>query len=75
MKQLTLTEARKARKLKQTDVAQRSGIHKAIISRLEAGITTHPRYDTVRKLEAALRLRPGTLIFGNSTEIEIEAAS
>jgi len=45
-------------------LAERSGVSKATISRIEAGEIQNPSNDTVTKLELALRLKRGTLVFG-----------
>ncbi len=59
-----LRAARKARRLQQKELAARTGIDQATISRLETGETVNPSNDTVQKLERALRLKRGTLVFG-----------
>lgn len=60
-----LREVRKKRRFTQQQLAQMSGVDQAYISRLERGEYSNPTIDTVRKLEGALRLRPGTLVFGS----------
>lgn len=65
---MTLTEARKRCKWTPEDLAKHSGVSRATIYRLEAGAT--PSYDTVQKLEPALRLRRGTLVFGQVMEAQ-----
>jgi transcriptional regulator with XRE-family HTH domain len=50
------------------ELATRSGVNKSTISRIEAGEITNPSNDTVAKLELALRLRRGTLVFGHPME-------
>lgn len=65
MKLITLQTARERAGMRtQTELAERSGVDISTISRLEAGINTNPSFATVRKLEAALRLKRGTLAFG-----------
>lgn len=66
MKQLTVREARERRNWTMDRLAEESGVNKGTISRIESGETTNPSYDTVRNLEAALKLRRGTLTFGVS---------
>lgn len=58
MKQWTLREAREARELTQDDLAARSGITQATISRIEIGTSEQPALDTMEKLGAALDLEP-----------------
>jgi transcriptional regulator with XRE-family HTH domain len=64
VKQLDLRTARKAKGWKMPELADRSGVNKSTISRIEAGEITNPSNDTVASLEAALGLRRGTLVFG-----------
>lgn len=48
---------RKIRKdlgLKQIEVAQSAGLHRAYLNRIEAGIIVHPRLDTLNKIATAL---------------------
>ena len=66
---LTLEDARKLRQLTPEELAQRTAIHRATIYRLLAGQIRNPSNDTVRKLEAALALDPGTLVFGNQSAV------
>lgn len=68
VKPMTLREARDRRKWTQEQLEDASGVDQGVISRLERGTSANPTFDTVRKLEEALRLRPGTLIFGHSAE-------
>ena len=58
----TLTEAREWRGWTPEELAKHSGVSLATIYRLEAG--RNPNYNTAQKLELALRLRRGTLMFG-----------
>jgi transcriptional regulator with XRE-family HTH domain len=60
---MTLRRARKKRKLSMYRLALRAGVTEGTISRLENGGIKNPRFDTIEKLEQALRLRRGTLIF------------
>lgn len=66
--QTDLRTARDAKKWDQKTLARRSGVSQATISRIEAGEITNPSHDTVTKLEAALRLKRGTLVFGHPME-------
>lgn len=68
MKTLTLRDARTKRGLTQTQLEAASGIDQTVISRIERGENPNPTIDTVRKLEDALRLRRGTLVFGHEAE-------
>lgn len=63
---LTLRDARNKKGWTPDYLAERSGVSRATIYRLEAGET--PSYDTVTKLEEALRVRRGTLMFGQAME-------
>ena len=56
MRQHTVSDARRHRRLTQVELAKRAGISRATLCRLEAGQML-PRLTTVRRLEAALRLR------------------
>lgn len=69
MKQLTLRAARQQRGWTQTKVAELAGLDKATVSRIEAGEITDPSNTTVASLEGALKLRRGTLVFGQFTEL------
>lgn len=62
--ELDLKTARGNKGWTMDELAERSGVSKATISRIEAGDVPNPSNDTVRHLEAALRLRRGTLVFG-----------
>ena len=68
MKALTLREARDARKWTQERLEAESGVAQTTISKIERGDVTNPSNDTVQKLEQALRLRRGTLVFGQVME-------
>lgn len=70
----TLTEARKRRGFGWTPerLAEESGVSRATVYRLEAGTITNPSIDTVHRLEDALKLRRGSLVF---EAVEAEAAS
>ena len=59
----TLREARREKGWTQHDLAVRSGIDQRNISKLER-YDRNPRNNTVIKLETALGLKRGTLIFG-----------
>ena len=66
--QYDLKKARERRGWTQGELAARASIDIATVSRIEAGITTNPSNATVEKLESALRLRRGTLVFGGPAE-------
>lgn len=63
MKQHTLREAREAKGWTLTELADRAGVNKGTVSRLESGDITNPSHDTVTSLERALRLPRGSLVF------------
>ena len=65
---LDLKTARDKHRWTMDGLAERSGISKATISRIEAGDVSNPSNDTVTKLETALKLRRGTLVFGQVME-------
>ena len=58
--QLTLTEARERRGLTQAALAERAGVNKSTVLRVERG-DVMPSHSTVVSLEKALGLRPGQL--------------
>lgn len=60
---MDLRTARTKREWTMDELAERSGVSKATISRIEAGEVSNPSNDTVANLEAALKLRRGTLVF------------
>jgi transcriptional regulator with XRE-family HTH domain len=60
--QVTLKAARDDKEWTLETLAEKSGIDKSTISRLERGLT-RPTHDTVKALEKALRLPRGTLLF------------
>ncbi len=59
--QIRLREIRERRMLSQGELAQRAGMTKATISRLETGIHG-PRYSTVRRLAEALNVELSELV-------------
>lgn len=59
----TLTQARERCGWTPEELAEKSSVSRATIYRLESGAT--PAYGTVEKLEAALGLKRGTLVFGD----------
>jgi transcriptional regulator with XRE-family HTH domain len=63
--QTGLKAAREKRRLTQTQLAERSGVSAATISRIEAGEILNPSTETARKLEEALRVARGALVFGD----------
>lgn len=62
---MTLRDARALRGWTQEQLEAASGVDQTVISRLERGANANPTFETVTKLEAALRLRRGTLVFGH----------
>jgi transcriptional regulator with XRE-family HTH domain len=65
VRQLTLKEARDKREWTQEQLAVESGVAQGTISKIERGERPNPSNDTVKKLEEALRLKRGTLVFGH----------
>ena len=65
---MDLKTARDKRDWTMDVLAERSGVSKATISRIEAGDVSNPSNATVTALEVALRLRRGTLVFGQVME-------
>ncbi len=61
---MTLREARKRWNWTVETLADKSGIGRSTLYRLESGDTPSPSYATVIALEQALRLKRGTLVFG-----------
>ncbi len=79
MKHMTLLEARqqfrlpgrRRRGITQLELEELSrrcgaGVDRTCISKLESDEDPNPKYDTVRNLEKAMGLKPGTLVFGAS---------
>lgn len=64
MKSMTLKEARAKRSVTQEQLSQASGVDQSVISRIERGENSNPSHDTITKLETALSLKRGTLVFG-----------
>lgn len=67
MKKLTLQQARDAKEWTQEQLEAASGIDQRNISKIERGEISDPRNSTVEKLEEALGLKRGTLVFGPVT--------
>lgn len=68
MKNTDLRTARDGRGWTMDELAARSGVNKSTISRIESGEITDPANSTVARLEVALKLRRGTLVFGQVME-------
>lgn len=66
---MTLRTARESRKLSVDELAAKSGVGRATLYRLESGETPDPAYSTVVKLEDALGLKHGTLVFGTTERV------
>jgi len=62
---MTLREARTRKGWTQEQLEAASGIRQGSLSRLERS-TDNPKLDTVRTLEQALGLKPGSLVFGRA---------
>lgn len=43
-------------KLTQRELAEKTGIHRSMISAIEVGLTTNPKYDTLLRMAYALKL-------------------
>lgn len=65
---MTLRAARERRGWTQEQLETAADVPQSVISRLERGESVNPTNETVAKLEAALRLRRGTLVFGEEAE-------
>ena len=71
---MTLIEARALRNLTQQKLEDASGVDRTRIAKMEADPEhANPTVDTVRKLEDALKLRRGTLVFGADVRLVAEA--
>lgn len=64
---MTLKAARDKRAWTQEQLAAESGVAQGTISKIESGERVNPSNDTVARLEQALRLKRGTLVFGQVT--------
>lgn len=62
MQHLTVKEARAKRKLSRAALAKESGVNRSTVARIEEGEVT-PLHNTVTAMEAAMGLKPGTLVF------------
>lgn len=60
--QLTLKAARERRRMTKAALAEKCGVNKSTVGRIEAG-EVKPLHETVTAMEAALSLKPGTLVF------------
>ena len=67
----SLSSERKRRGWTMEQLAREAGTTKGTISRLEAGLVVNPSYALVARLEKALRLRRGTLEFGEAHTCEV----
>lgn len=65
---MTLHAARTRRRLTVDALAEKSGVGRATLYRLESGETPDPAYSTVVAIEDALALKRGTLVFGPEAE-------
>jgi transcriptional regulator with XRE-family HTH domain len=68
MKRMTLKAARLARQWTQDQLAAESGVSQASIVKYERDADADPAVSVVDKLENALGLRRGTLIFGRQQQ-------
>ena len=58
-----IREARKRRKLSQTELARRVGLHRVSLANIERGTRT-PSLETLFKLARALKVAPARLLNG-----------
>jgi ribosome-binding protein aMBF1 (putative translation factor) len=65
---MTLKQARDAKGWTQVELAAKSRIDQAHISKIERGEVCDPKNSTVAALEKALGVRRGTLVFGIQSE-------
>lgn len=72
---MTLREARERRGFTQVELADLAGVDQTTISRIEAGIRSNPSNATVARLEEALRLKRGTLVFGEQHTTAVDVSS
>lgn len=70
---MTLRAARELRGHTQEELAELADVDQATVSRLEAGVRTNPANATVTRLELALKLQRGTLVFG-AVDTEAQAS-
>jgi transcriptional regulator with XRE-family HTH domain len=68
VEQLTLREARTRRGFTQAQLAEKSGVEQAVISKLERGVVKNPGFRIVLKLAEALRLDPRALRIGRQPD-------
>lgn len=59
--EIRLREVRERKLMTQAELAEKTGISEATLSRIENGLQ-RPRISTVRKIAAALGVEPGDLI-------------
>lgn len=64
----TLTAARERRGWTPEHLAELAGVHQATVYRIEAGDIRNPSNDTVERLETALKVKRGTLVFGQQAD-------
>lgn len=64
VKRIYLKPARKKANLTQQQLAEKSGVRQAVISRLEHNPDAQPTFDTVVRLADALHVDPRRLRFG-----------
>lgn len=63
-KQTDVRAARERKGWDQQTLARLSGVNQSTISRIESGKLTNPTMATVTALEQALKVRRGSLVFG-----------
>lgn len=73
MKRITLKAARLRARLTQAELAERSGLDQAYISKLEIGKVMNPSFQTVTALADVLDLDPRLLRFGHRESERVPA--
>jgi transcriptional regulator with XRE-family HTH domain len=66
-KTIFLVDARRRRRLTQTELAERSGVRQGTISKLERNPNARPEFETVKALARELAVEPTSLRFGPSS--------
>lgn len=65
---MTLDKALDRLEMSPEALAEKSGVHRATVYRIKNGDIANPSNDTVKKLEQALGVKRGTLVFGQVME-------
>lgn len=67
VKRIPLKKARQAKTLTQQALATKANVGQGMVSRLERGLVSHPTWDTVAQIAAALEMDPRELQFGQTS--------